>query len=301
MNYTNKYNFPDFVQEWLKHDEYDYDPNTFSATTLMQPARAYALKAQNMDDLEIDLSDLIASRYGTAIHDSVEKVNLQGCKQEERLRKVVMNKTITGKFDILRQISNDQWELIDVKSTSVWTFIYGSRDEDYKKQLSIYRWLAIQNGYNVTSRAKIWMIFTDWSKDRASKNEDYPDTRIKIKEVELWSEEETLKYIGSRIQALEAAKEQPQENMPLCTDEDLWASPDVWQVKKQGRKTSLKNCETKSQAEEYIGSYEPKERDKLSIELRKGGVKRCKYCTARKFCDQYKQLVEEGRAEGDDM
>ena len=47
MKYTNKRDFPDFVVEWLKHDEYDYDENAFSATTLMQPPRSYALKKQN--------------------------------------------------------------------------------------------------------------------------------------------------------------------------------------------------------------------------------------------------------------
>ena len=96
MKYTNKHNFPDFVVQWLQTDEYDYEENTLSATTLMQPARAYALKKQNWEHLEIDVSDLIASRYGTAIHDSVEKVNLTGCKQEERLRKAVMNKIVTA-------------------------------------------------------------------------------------------------------------------------------------------------------------------------------------------------------------
>ena len=92
MKHTNKRGFPDYVVEWLESDDYDYDENTMSATTLMQPPRAYALKKQNAADLEIDVEDLIASRFGTAIHDSVEKVNLTGCKQEERLKKAVKNK-----------------------------------------------------------------------------------------------------------------------------------------------------------------------------------------------------------------
>lgn len=296
MRYTNKHNFPDFVVQWLEHDMYDYDENTISATTLMKPARAYALEKQNSDNLEIDVSDVIASRYGTAIHDSVEKVNLTGCKQEKRLRKSVMNKIITGKFDILREIGPDQHELIDVKSTSVWTYIYGSKEEEYQKQLSIYRWLGLQNGYNIVPKAKIWMIFTDWSQERARKNPDYPDTRIKIKEVELWPEEQTLKYIGNRIQELEAARKQDEKDMPRCTDEELWAEADKYQVMKEGRKSALKNCKSQKEAEEFIRSKE-EIKNKLSIQVRKGGVKRCKYCMVRKFCSQYRELVEAGRIE----
>ena len=295
MKYTNKHNFPDFVVKWLEYDTYDYDENAISATTLMQPARAYALKKQNWEDLEVDVSDMIASRYGTAIHDSVEKVHLPGCKQEERLRKAVKNRIITGKYDILKQIAADQWQLIDVKSTSVWTYIYGSKDEDFKKQLSIYRWLAVQNGYNTIQKAKIWMIFTDWSATKAQNTEGYPKTRLVIKDIELMGDDQTLSYIGRRIDALNKAALQEQKDMPMCTDEELWAQDDVWQVMKEGRKTSMKNCSSEEEAEEWIGSKQDK--TGISTHLRKGGVKRCKYCTARKFCTQYQELIKEGRSE----
>jgi len=293
MKYTNKHNFPDFVVQWLEHDAYDHEENTLSATTLMKPARAYALEKQNWENLEIDLSDIIASRYGTAIHDSVENVNLKGCKQEERLRKAVMNKIITGKFDILKQTAQDLWELIDVKSTSVWTYIYNSKEEDYKKQLSIYRWLAIQNGYNVGIKAKIWMVFTDWSHSRSLNNDDYPDTRIAIKEVELWPAEQTLQYIGKRITALDKAFHQEQKDMPRCTDEELWADEDTWAVMKDGRKSAVKIHTDHEEAKVQLKTLD----EKHSIEFRPGKVKRCKYCTARKFCDQYKAMVDSGRCD----
>jgi len=301
MRYTNKRDFPDFVVEWLKHDEYDYDENTISATTLMQPPRAYALKKQNWDRLEIDIEDLIASRYGTAIHDSVEKVGLTGCKQEERLRKAVKNKIVTGKFDILKEISDKRWQLIDVKSTSVWSFIYGSKDEEYRKQLSIYRWLAIQNHYDVIQKGKVWMIFTDWSSAKAKQDPKYPQTRIEIKEIELWTDDKTLKYIGDRIGLLEGALKQEQGQMPRCTDEELWASEDSWAIMKKGAKRAFKvhksEAEAKAQLEGTNGNSMSKD---YEIVLRKGKVARCKYCAARKFCNQYTELVDSGRSEDHD-
>ena len=296
MKYTNKRNFPDFVVEYLKYDEYDYDENALSATTLMQPPRSYALKKQNFDRLEIDVEDLIASRYGTAIHDSVEKVNLTGCKQEERLKKAVKNKIITGKFDILKEISEKRWQLIDVKSTSVWTAIYGSRDEDYKKQLSIYRWLAIENKYDVVQTAKIWLIFTDWSASKAKLDPEYPQSRIMVKDVELWGDEKTLKYIGDRISILESTAVMDQSDMPKCTDEELWTSGECWAIMKKGGKRAFKvhkvEAEAKTQMETLSNEYE--------LIHRPGKVARCRYCTARKFCNQHTELVEAGRIEDHD-
>jgi len=291
MKYTNKRNYPDFVVEWLQHDEYDYDKNTLSATTLMQPPRAYALTQQNWDNLEIDVEDLIASRYGTAIHDSIEKVNLTGCKQEERLKKAVKNKIISGKFDILKEISDKRWQLIDVKSTSVWTYIYGSRDEDYKKQLSIYRWLAIQHNYSVVQTAKIWMIFTDWSSAKAKEDPKYPQSRIVVKEIDLLGEEQTLKYIGERISLLEGTMKKEQNDMPKCTNEELWASGETWAIMMKGGKRAIKvyKEEEKAKEHEMKPGYE--------IIHRPGKVARCRYCNARKFCNQYQELIEEGRSE----
>lgn len=298
MRYTNKRNFPDFVVEWLESDDYDYDENTISATTLMQPPKMYALKKQNAEDIEIDVEDLIASRYGTAIHDSVEKVNLTGCKQEERLKKAVKNKIISGKFDILRELPDKKWELIDVKSTSVWTYIYGSRDDDYKKQLSIYRYLANQNGYDVVQTAKIWMIFTDWSNTKAKQDPDYPQSRIAVKEVDLWADDFTLKYIGDRIALLDEAVDQEQKDMTDCTDEELWASKDTWAIVKKGGSRALKVHATEADAMKHLkgGPEKPLSPD-YEIVHRKGKVARCKYCSARKFCGQYARMVKEGRSE----
>lgn len=295
MKYTNRHNFPEFVQQWLEYDSYDYNPNTISATTLMAPAKAYGLKKQHYEDLEIDIADLIASRYGTAIHDSVEKVKLKDCLQERRLQKALLGKMITGKFDILHQIGTEDgkpvYELIDVKSTSVWSVVYNSKEEDYIKQLSIYRYLAIENGYEVVGDAKIWMVFTDWSSSKAKKDPDYPQARLYIKEIKLWTPQETEEWIEQRINDLEDAANRPQEQMPDCTDKELWAEEEKWAIMKEGRKTAVKVHSSEEDAKKHLGELD----NKHSIEHRPGKVKRCNYCTASKFCHQYKRMIQEGR------
>jgi hypothetical protein len=285
MKFTNKNNFPEYVVQWLKFDEYDYEPNTFSATTLLQPPRVYGLKVQNQDKLEIDVSDVIASRYGTAIHDSIEKVKLDNCIQERRLRTLIDGKVVTGKFDIMKRLEDGKYQLVDVKSTSVWTYIFNSKEEDYIKQLSIYRFLGHMNGYNVIKDAEIFMIFTDWSPSKARKDPDYPQTRIKIVNLELWDIEKTRKFISERVNLLSKVSEMEEKDMPECTEKDLWAQKSTYELKRDGR---------------VVATYKKKPSRILSdssLELveRKGEVKRCNYCNVRPFCSQYKKLKKEGR------
>lgn len=293
MKYTNKEGFPEYVKEWLQFDEYDYIPNTFSATTLMRPPRQYALMARHWDKLEQDLADVIALRYGTAIHDSVEKVPLTNCIQEERYKTLVGTSIVTGKADIILK-EGEEYQLIDVKSTSAWTFIFGSKDEDYVKQLSVYRFLGRRNGLHITQDAKIWMIFTDWSKSKATKDPNYPQTRIKIKDIELWDDETTVKWIQERIHELQAAESiENDKDLPECTPEELWQTETKYALMKQGRKTALKLYDNEKDAEVAWDG----DSDKY-VEKRPGMVKRCGYCPCREVCEQHTKLKAQGLIEG---
>ena len=301
MEITNKHDFPDFVVQWLKNDSYTYHPGVMSATTLMAPPRMYALKKQNKTKLKIDLADLIAMRYGTALHDSIEAVRLTDCVQEKRLYTEINGQKVSGKFDILRETGKlidgkKEYELIDIKSTSVWGWIFGGKDEEYITQLSIYRYLAIKNGYEVTDQAKIWMIFTDWSGKKARDDEKYPQTRIKIKELELWSIEKTEEYISERIKLLIQAENSKQEDMQPCSDHDLWAKPEKFALMKKTRKSAVKLFNTK---QELLDHQEINTEEDLPegyyIDHRKGKVNRCDYCMCRTFCTQFKELQKEGR------
>ncbi len=289
MRYTNKHNFPKYVEEWLSNDEYDYEDNTISATTLMSPPRMWALKKLHWEDLEMDIADLIASRYGTALHDSVEKTKISNAIQEQRFRTKIDGKVITGKFDLMIDMDKSEKKLVDIKSTSVWTHIYGSRDEDYKTQMSIYRFLARKNGHNVGTKAEIMMVFTDWSASKARKDPEYPQSRILIKPVDLWSDEETEEYIKGRIKALEDAEIDP----PNCTEEELWQDKTKYAVMKKGRISAVKLHDSQEASDEHMLSLS----EDHYVEVRQGKVKRCNYCSARTVCAQYTALKSLGLIE----
>ncbi len=289
MRYTNKFNLPDYVVEWLESDSYDFEEGVISATRLLAPPRQFVLNHRFKEELEMDISDIIPSRYGTAIHDSVDKVKLTNCMQEERLyTNIEINGKIfklSGKFDIIKDMDKPIRKLVDIKSTSVWSYIYDSKTKDYEAQLSIYRYLANKNGLNVGDDAEILMVFTDWSRKRSELNYTYPDTRIKVKPIKLWSEKETEEYIKFRLGLFDKCLEMDENELPECTDEELWRDKPKFEVNIKDR--VVKTCSSEEKAKEHIEKYQLD----AKINLRKGGVKRCGYCTARRFCSQYKKLM----------
>ena len=296
MQYLNKTNLPQYLVDWLINDEYDYntDPFTVSATTLMKPARAYWLTLRHGDELQVDVTDLIASRMGTAIHNSIEQIKTPGVTKEQRVTRVVnidgVDYTIRGKYDVIVEESGKRF-LHDIKTTSVWAYIYGGKDEDYKKQLSIYRWL-LEPTAPIEPVAYIDFLFTDWSGSKAKQEDTYPQQRIIAGyKIELMSLEETETYIRQRLLAFFAFKDKSDSDLPSCTKEELWASEDSFAVMKPGAQRATKVCESNEEALVYI-------RDKSVkngyVEFRQGKVKRCKYCSAAPFCSQYKSLQKAG-------
>ena len=72
------------VAALLAHDTYDYDSrsNAISATTLLKSVKQVAIQLQTKraggESIDIDVTDLVASRTGSATHDALEQVWLKG-------------------------------------------------------------------------------------------------------------------------------------------------------------------------------------------------------------------------------
>jgi len=296
MKYTNNYGLPPFVVQWLMVDDYDHDPEVLSATRLLKPTRMIVLEKRHNDELEIDVTDVIASRYGTAIHDSFEKIALENAIQEHRFHCEVDGQKISGKPDILEMVSG-HYILWDIKSTSAWTYLNGSRDEDHKKQLSIYRYIvmkASEGERTVDIDAKIIYIFTDWSRSKARQGGKYPPQRIAMKDVKLMTTEETEALIRGKLGHIDHFLDTPEPALPKCTRDELWPYPkdDEWAVMKEGRKSAVrKGFKTETEAQDYMIEYHVKNG---YIEHRPSKLNRCNYCNVRPFCSQYKDLEEQG-------
>jgi len=169
---TNKHGIGLSVALMLATDDYDHDyrPNAFSATGLLKPLRVLALSIIHKDKLtgEIDVTNLVASSTGTAVHDRLENTWLNPKKVKAGLArlgykdaKVLVNPTdeelknspnhavvyveirnektiiidefkliLTGKFDIVLQ-----GKLEDLKNTGTFKVIKALKELEWFKKL----------------------------------------------------------------------------------------------------------------------------------------------------------------------
>jgi len=301
MEYTNHFKFPQYIADWLAHDDYDHvaDPTTFSATSLLKPVKVHWLTLRNDSKLKMDVSDLAASKIGTAVHDSIETIDTEGVLKEFRIEHKILidgkEITIRGKFDILEKQPDGTWTLRDIKTTSVWAFILGGKDDDYCKQMSVYRWLLSKNkdfAGKLNDHGFIDFFFTDWQSSKAKLDKEYPQHKINPgHKVTLMSLKETEVFIKEKVRQFVKYEKTADNMLPPCDLKDLWATEEKWAVKKKGATKATKLCDTKEQANAYM--YNKKM--KGIVEYRAPKVKRCKYCSAFSFCQQGQGYSQAGQ------
>jgi hypothetical protein len=314
---TNRTDIPLALAVWLLHDEYDFinAPNYISATTLMKPIRQIVLPGRiPLDEQSMDVSELIASALGKSLHDSIEKSWVKGYRRSLKLlgypdnviNRVLVNPepaqikpdsiqiwiehrairkfngfTIGGKFDLCTE-----GILQDNKSTSVYAWIKGSKDDDYRLQGSLYKWL---NPDKVTEDfIRINFIFTDWQKAKAKWDPTYPQSRLQHRDVTLWSPQETETWIRRKLDLIKKYRDVPEEQIPECTDEELWRSDPQFKFYSDPAKANIpgaratRNFDTMAEARQF----QTEKGGKGAIKTVLGEVQRCNYCNAFSICKQ---------------
>lgn len=295
-----------------------------SATTLLKPTRSLILssRAQARPGAETALSSLGSSRMGQAIHDSIEN-SFYHPKAGERLialgfaesmvKRIAINPDpedlaanpklipiylekrayrkirtrsgidiwISGKFD---QVIAGAVE--DNKSTKAYSYCHMDQSEEsnYAKQQSIYRWLSPEI---ITSEmGKINFILTDWKQSDVGRINNYPPKQVVEKALNLMSLEDTEAFILDKLEEIEVNDGKPELEMILCSDEELWRTPDKHKyysnpetAKKGGR--SSKNFDTILEAQNYRAS-----KGKGVVVTVPGEVRRCNYCDGLALCSQ---------------
>jgi len=319
--YTNKNNVSLPLAVWLMHDDYDYDSrtNVISATSLLKPTRALVLKMQHSEvDKEVDITDLVPSRMGSAIHaiaeqawtdrgnvskamralgtsklgditiinpDKPVKENEIAVYVEQRHETKVGDYIISGKYDLVIDGT-----LSDYKSTSVWTYIFDSNALKYTQQGSIYKWLAPDR--ITDNKIDIQFIFTDWSGSNAARDSKYPQSRVLTKSYPLWSTDQTDKFIKDKLTDIKGLLDKPQEDLPECTSEELWESQTKYKYfKNPNAQRATKNFDTMQEADQRLSD------DGMVgiVKTIRGEVKACRYCEVSGICQQAKNLVQQGR------
>lgn len=322
MKYTNKFNIPLSIAIWLAHDDYEYSEDTkvISTTSIIKPIKSIVLGSRVTSTGEVDISELVSSSMGTAIHTSIEHAwtsdKLKGTLEalgypkgfidkvilnpnleelvedsiavymEQRRNKEINGWTISGQFDFIAD-----GKLEDFKSTGVFNWINQSNKDKYILQASIYRWLFPEI---ITSDVfSINYIFTDWSAANARKDSKYPQNRIIQQDYVLMSIQETERYLSNRLKTVDSYMDKAQDLIPACTDEELWARPSVYKYyKNPSNKTrSTKNFDSYWEAHQML----TQDGSVGQIVEVKGEVVHCRYCNAKALCNQAKQYIQEGR------
>lgn len=322
MTVTNIHKLPLELAVWVVQDPYDFisGENTISATTLMKPLRQIILPSRiaATSGSTVDVEDLIPSAFGNAIHAAVQQAwehgnhrralrllgypdslidrvlvnptseQLASAKDpipvyvEQRASKAIVVDgilfTVSGKFDL---VANGR--ITDVKSTSVYSWIMDNKDDDYRLQMSFYRWL---NPDKITEdHGRINFVFTDWSKLEARKRRDYPQNRLGTKSILLLSLAETEEWIRSKIRLVLQHRDTPENSLPQCSDDELWMGPPTFKYySNPDNKRATRNFETMAEAEQYRN-----DKGKGVVKTVKGTPRRCGYCNAFTICTQKDQ------------
>lgn len=315
--FTNLHNIDISMAVWLVHDDYDFLPRerAISATALLKPTRQIILSGRVTGKSLEDLSGRISMRLGHAIHDSIEHAWKTGYKRslsllglpdkvidrfkinpkpedlqpgdipvyiEQRGYRKIGDWTISGKLDMAVD-----GRLKDAKSTSVFSFIKGNKDENYRLQLSFYRWL--HSDKITQDEGDIQFVFTDWQKSMVNTIPGYPPIRIVNHTVSLYSEEETETLIASKLEDLVRYQDASQDALPRCTDEELWRSEPVYKYYSDPTKTdgrATKNFNSLIEANNHLA-----EKRKGVVKTVPGQVKACLYCRAFEICEQRKEYT----------
>lgn len=313
MLFSNNNNIPLPLAVWLAADDYDFigGKNRVSVTSLIKPTRRFVLGARvPLVERDMDVSDFIKSRMGHAFHDSIEsawknhyktsldklgypqhvidavRINPDPLNQEpntvpvyieQRSEREINGYTISGKFDMAIE-----GELYDTKSTSVYSWISGKKDDDYIKQGSIYRW--IDRDRLTGDHIHIQHIFTDYSKAMARSQKNYPPNILMNSTYPLMSLGDTEAFIIEKTSAISQFWSAPDDEIPHCTDEELWRSEPKYKYyanpdNVEGKST--KNFDNLADANKFRA-----EKGKGVVLTELGKVKACLYCPAFKACKQ---------------
>ena len=288
MKLTNKYNIPQTFVNVLQRPTYSKGKAHLSVTQLINSPKIVALTDLFKDEIEQDVSDMVWSIFGSAVHSVLEHGKDENHTIEERLHAEIDGWNISGAID-LQIIWEEGIAIRDYKTTSAWAVM--NEKIEWEQQLNIYAWLVETVKKTPVTDIGIVAIIRDWNRRDSTSREGYPEAPIKELPIRLWPYAEREQFILDRISkhsscefAIEAGTE-----LPPCTTEEMWEKPTTWAVKKIGGVRAKSVCSTEEDAKSVLEAagkgYE--------IEVRQGERTRCaNFCSVNHRCSQWRDYKE---------
>lgn len=280
MKITNVHNVPAPLVTLASREYYSKGDSQYSVTEIMSPPRIRRLREQHNDNITQDVSDMLWSMLGSALHVVMERGDTPGWLKEERLFAEVDGVKISGAIDLQEQTPNGVI-IHDYKFTSAWAVM--QEKEEWTQQLNIYKWLVETVKRKKVVGLKICALVRDFS--RHERKEGYPAAPICIVDIPMWDSVKTETYIRERLNMHRDAKLAADfnEKLQACSDEERWMSETTYAVKREGRKTAIRVLKSLEEATEMA------EKEKGYVETRLGEPRRCtgNFCSVAQWCEQY--------------
>jgi RecB family exonuclease len=255
----------------------------------MSPPKIRRLREQYDDQIEIDVTSMLASQFGTFMHGKLESKEIEGYINEERIYVEIDGITISGQID-LQKDDPDGVEIVDYKFVKAWSVMMNKAD--WETQLNVYKWLVEKAKRKPVKRLQICAFIKDYSQDETKEN--YPEAEAVMIDVPLWDAVKAETFVRERLEMHRTAKMAQDfgEELQPCTDEERWAKETTYAVKRDGRKTAIRVFKTIEEATELA------EKEKGYVETRAGEYTRCtgNYCQVAAWCDQYQGEQSEEEA-----
>ncbi len=280
MKITNKHNVPLPLVTLASREYYSKGKSQYSVTELMSPPRIRRLREQYDDAIEQDVSDMLWSMLGSALHVVMERGQTPGFITEQRLFYEVDGVTISGAID-LQEETPFGVIITDYKFTSAWAVM--QEKLEWVQQLNVYRFLVEKVKGKKVVGLRICALVRDFS--RHETKEGYPKAPIEMVDLEVWPLEKTEAYIRERLEAHRISKVDHDlgDELAPCSNEDRWMSETVYAVKREGRKTAIRVLKDEEEAKALA------EKEKGYVETRLGEPRRCtgNFCGVAQWCKQF--------------
>ena len=269
--------------------DYQYTPKRYSVTAVMKGVREAILQRRHDAEIEQDVSDMVWAIFGSAVHGILEHSEETASQLKENWLSVDMGDgyELSGIFDLYDDATGT---VTDYKTATAWKVVFGEFD-DWKRQTLCYVWMLRQIGFDA-KRGEIVAMLKDHSKTKAKADHTYPQHPVyrigwDFSEQEI---EECGEWLRGRFEEIKRAEVLPDDELPMCTEEERWHKADKWAVMKEGRKSAVKLYDSEKEAQERV----EEEGDKFYVEHRLGDDPKCRdYCAACQFCKHYQDLVAE--------
>ena len=288
MQITNNLNLPKQFVSAVKKD-YIYKEKRYSVTSMLKGVRECLLSRRHNDEMVSDVSDMIWALFGTGVHKALEDSEAEDDEHKEMRIEIEMPNgyTLSGVVDLF---SESQKKVTDFKTGTVWKVIFNDW-QDYRTQTLIYAYMLRKLGYEVNS-SEIVLILKDFSKTKSKTEAKYPKQNVYVKHFDFTENdfEQIEDFLLKRFEDIEKYEQLDDKALPVCSEEERWASPTKYAVMKKGRKSAVKLCETQFLALNMVNELG----SDYYIEERKGIDKKCtEYCSCCKFCSYFLSNYEE--------